>query len=110
MVLTRFLFQDNLKKIEFFKEIFLLVNTSIEVVLRIFFLSLINAHINFAKLGNLTWKSYITAKALSTTSQVELINKRAFAKTALDENSKTFVIHVIVFEAIKIVDIAIYLL
>ena len=32
--------------------------------------------------------------ALSTTKRVELINKKKFAKVALDEKSETFVIHV----------------
>ena len=42
----------------------------------------------------LTWRSYTTAKALPTTKWVELINKKEFAKAALDGNSKTFVVHV----------------
>ena len=38
---------------------------------------------------------YTTAKAISTTKQVEIINKKEFAKTALDEHVETFVVHVI---------------
>ena len=36
-------------------------------------------------------------KALSTTKQVELINKKEFAITALDQNSETFVIYLTSF-------------
>ena len=41
----------------------------------------------------LIWRSYTTAKALPTTKQIKLINKKKFAKTALDKNLETFVIH-----------------
>ncbi len=69
-----------------------------EVVLGMPFLSLSNADVKFAELGKLIWRSYTAAKALLTTSRVELIDKREFAKVALDENSKTFVVHVAALE------------
>lgn len=47
MTLAKFLLQDNLEKVWFFKRIFLLPNTNIEIVLGILFLSLSNADINF---------------------------------------------------------------
>lgn len=65
---------------------------------------------SFAKLEKLTRRSYITAKALSTISQVELINKKDFAKTILDENLETFVIYIVTLKTTKIAEIAIYLL
>lgn len=40
----------------------------------------------------------MAAEALLITSQVELINKREFATTALDENSETIVIHIAALE------------
>ena len=43
----------------------------------------------------LTWRTYTPAKALSTTKQVELIEKKEFAKAAWDEKSETFVVHVV---------------
>lgn len=58
------------------------------------FLFLSNIDIKFTKVKKLTWRSYDTAKTLSTTSKVEIIDKKEFIKTALDENSKTFVVHV----------------
>ncbi len=102
MALASFSLQDSLRRIRFFEEIFLLANTSMEVVLGMPFLSLSNADIEFAELGKLTWRSYTAAKALPTTSQVELIDKREFAKAVLDEISETFVIHFATLEAMTI--------
>lgn len=65
-----------------------------EVVLEMLFLSFSNADVEFAKLGKLIWRSYTAAETLPTTSQVELNNKKEFAKTALDKNSKTFIVHI----------------
>ncbi len=70
-----------------------------EVILETPFLSFNNADVEFAELKKLTWRLYTVAKALSTTSWVELIDKRKFAKTALDENSKTFIVYVSALEA-----------
>ncbi len=76
----------------------MLVDTIMEMVLGMPFLSLSNADVKFAEQGKLTWRLYTTAEALPTTSRVELIDKREFAKAALDENSETFVVHVAVLE------------
>ncbi len=94
MALARFSIQDSLGRVRFFEETFLLADTNMEVVLGMLFLSLSNADVEFAELGKLTWRFYTAAEALPTTSRVELIDKREFAKAALDENSETFVIHV----------------
>ena len=69
-----------------------------EVVLGMPFLALNNADIQFAE-KELTWRFYTTAEALPTTKQIELIDKKEFAKPALDEESETFVVHVTVLEA-----------
>ena len=58
------------------------------------FLSFSNADIKFSELKKVTWRTYTIAKALPITNQVELINKREFAKVALDENFETFMVHV----------------
>lgn len=76
MASIRFLVQDNLRRVWFFEKTFLLANINIEVVLGMLFLSLNNTNIEFAELEKLTWITYTAAEALSTTSQVELINKR----------------------------------
>ena len=59
-------------------------------------LNLSNVNVQFAQ-GELTWRSYTPAKALLTTKRVELINKKDFAKAALDEKFETFVIHMASF-------------
>ncbi len=61
------------------------------------FLALSNADFQFG-VEELTWRSYTAAEALPTTNWVELIDKREFAKAALDGNSKTFVVHVATLE------------
>ena len=78
-----------------------------EVVLRMPFLALNNADIQFAE-KELIWRSYTAAKALPTTKRVTFINKKEFAKAALDEESETFVVHVTALEAL-LAEIAIHL-
>ena len=70
-----------------------MADISAEIVLGMPFLTFSNADVQFVE-KELTWRSYTTVKALSTTKRVELINKKEFAKAALDENSETFVVHV----------------
>ena len=48
----------------------------------------------------LTWRSYTAAEALPATKRVKLIDKKKFAKAALDEESKTFVMHVAALEVL----------
>ena len=67
-------------------------DTSIEVVLRMPFLTLNSANVSFSK-QELIWKSYTIAKTLPTTKQIKLINKKEFAKTVLDEQSKIFMVY-----------------
>ena len=43
---------------------------------------------------------YITAKALSTIKQEEIIDKNEFTKATLDRNVEAFIIHVIFFSII----------
>ena len=69
-----------------------------EVVLGMPFFIFSNADIQFAK-KELTWRFYTAAEALPTTKRVELIDRKKFAKAALDEESKTFVIHAAALEA-----------
>lgn len=40
-------------------------------------------------------------KALSTISEIKFINKMKFAKTILNKNLETFVVHISVLETIK---------
>ena len=63
-----------------------------EMVLGMPFLTLSNANIQFAK-KKLTLRSYTIKKALPTTQKIELINKKKFAKAALNKNIEVFVVH-----------------
>ena len=56
-------------------------------------LTIKNANIQFVE-KKLIWGFYTTAKALSTTKRVELINKKELAKPVFDKNSETFVVYV----------------
>ena len=66
-----------LGKVWFFSKTFLLANTSITRILKIVFFTFGNINIQFAK-KKLIWRFYTTKKALSTTQQVELIDKKKF--------------------------------
>ncbi len=101
MAWARFSLQDSLGRVLFFDETFLLTDTNMEVVLELLFLALNNADFQF-NTKKLTWRSSTNVEALPTTSWVKLINKREFTKAALDENSKTFVVHVANLEVITI--------
>lgn len=68
------------------------------LVLRMLFLSLSNSDVEFAKSEKLTWESYDNGKALPITSQIKLIGKKEFAKAALNQNSKIFVLYVTTLE------------
>ena len=77
-----------------------MADISAEVVPGMPFLTFTNADVQFVE-KELIWKSYTTAEALLTTKQVELINKKEFAKPVLDEKSETFVIHVASFNLVS---------
>lgn len=98
MVIVELSVHDKLGKAWFFEETFLPADTSMEVVLRISFPFLSNANIQFGT-RELTWGIYTTTKTMPTTRQVELINKHECTRKALDEASKTFVVHVTALKA-----------
>ncbi len=101
MVSASFSLQDSLGRAQFFEKTFLLTDTSMKVVQEMPFLALSNADVQFSA-EKLTWRTYTAAEALPTTSRVKLINKRAFARAALDKNSETFVIYISALEATTI--------
>lgn len=63
------------------------------MVLKISCSSFKNTVVKFAELKKLTLRSYTTVEALSTTSQIKLIDKREFTKIALDKNFKMFIVY-----------------
>ena len=69
-----------------------------KLVLGMLFFTLSNENIQFAE-KELTWRFYTTAEALSTTKRVKFINKKEFAKAALNKESETFMVHVAALEA-----------
>ena len=66
IVIAAFHIIDKLGRAWFFQETFLLADTTMEVVLAMLFLTINNTNIQFAE-KELTWRSYITKKALPTT-------------------------------------------
>ena len=101
MVLASFQVEDKFGKTRLFQKTFLLANINMEMVLSMPFFTFSNIDIQFAKKG-LTWRSYTTARVLSTTKQVELIDRKEFAKAALNKNSEIFVTQVIFLAPISI--------
>ena len=93
IVLAAFLVEDKANRLIFFEETFLVANVSPEVVLRIPFLTLSGADVDF--LGReLRWRTYSTKEALPTTRRVELMGKKEFAAAALDPEHEIYVVHV----------------
>ena len=93
IVIAAFQVKDKLGRVWFFQETFLLVDTNMEVVLGIPFLTFSNADIQFAERES-TWRSYTAKEALPTTWRIELIDKKEFAKAALDKNIEAFMVYV----------------
>ena len=98
MVIAGFQVKDKLGRAWFFQELFLLAETSMEVVLGMLFLAFSNADIQFAE-KELTRRSYTATEALSITKRIKLIDKKEFLKAAMDEKSKTFIVYIVTLEA-----------
>lgn len=70
-----------------------------EVILRISLLCFSNIDAEFVKrLKKLIWKSYTTTEALLTIGQIELIDKREFARAIFNKNSKIYFIYILALE------------
>ena len=93
IVMPSFQIIDTLFMAQFFQETFLLANTSMKMVLRMFFFTLNNTNIQFTE-KKLTWRLYTIKKVLLTSQRIKLIDKKKFAKAVLDENVKAFVVYV----------------
>ena len=100
MVIADFQVENKANRPRFFQKTFLVANTKFEIILGMSFLKFNNADMSFGKRA-LTWKIYITNKALFTTKQVQIINKKDFVIAVLDANSETFVVHVAIREREK---------
>ena len=93
MVIAAFQVFDKLNCSYFFQKINLLAKISIKVVFGMIFYTFSSVDVKFAK-KKLTWKIYSTTKALPIIQRVKFIDKKKFAKVALDDNIKAFVVHV----------------
>ena len=93
MVVVAFSVTHKDNQVRFFEETFLVANVSPEVVLRMPFLTLSSANVNFSG-QELRWKTYTTKEALPTIRCVELVEKKEFAAAAFDLESETFVVYV----------------
>ena len=89
--------EDKVGRPRFFQKTFLVTDTKFEVILGMPFLKLSNADVSFGK-GILMWRTYITNKALLTTKQVQIINKKDFVIAALDIDSEMFVVHMAIWK------------
>ena len=97
MVIADFQVEDKGGRSRFFQETFLVADIEFEVVLGMLFLKISNANVAFDK-ETLTWKSYTTNKALPTNKRVQLVDPKQFVIAALDMDSKTFVVYVVIRE------------
>ena len=100
MLIAGFSNQNKTGKVWYFEETFWLTDISMKIVLKISFLDLKNAYIQFDT-KSFTWKSYNIAKVLPIARQVKLINKYKFGKAALYENSETFIVHITALKTLK---------
>lgn len=94
MLIARFSIQDKLEKTRFFEETFFVADIGIEAKLEMLFLSLSNIDIRFADTSEFTWKNCTTTEVLHNIKKVEVIHRKEFAQTALDENAKIRVVYV----------------
>ncbi len=70
-----------------------------ELVLKMPFLTLLNADVQFYMEKELEWRSYVTAEVLSITKRVEIIDKKEFTFVALDENAEIFLVYITTLSA-----------
>ena len=93
MVVAAFSVTNKANRVRFFEKTFLVANVSPEVVLRMLFLTLNSANIDFLD-WELWWKTYTTKGTLPTTRRIELVDKKEFAATALNLESGIFIVHI----------------
>ena len=97
IVIAYFQVEDKIGRPKFFQKTFLVTNTKLEVVLEMLFLKINNTDMAFGE-KTLTQKSYTTNKTLSTTKRVQLVDLKKFVIVALYTDSKTFVVHMAIWE------------
>ena len=93
MVIATFSVYNKARKVYFFEETFLLADISIDVALRMLFLTLSNADIRFTDRESY-WKTYSISRALPIIHHIELINQKEFAVAVLGKDDEVFVVYV----------------
>ena len=93
IIVVVFLVTDKTNQIKFFKEIFLVANVSLEVVLGMFFLTLSCTDVDFLD-WELRWRTYTIKEALSTTKCIEPVGKKEFVGAMLDSEHKSYIVYV----------------
>ena len=84
--------KDNRKR--FFDESCLLADIKPDIVLKLFFLTMSNADIDFHT-QDLQFSSYTTENILPTTRRVKLIGKKEFAAAAPNLEHKALIVHIV---------------
>ena len=77
-----------------------MADTKFEVILVMLFLKLGNADVLFDE-RTLTKRTYTNNEALTTTEQIQIIDKKDFIIAVLNADSETFVMHVTIREQKK---------
>lgn len=73
-----------------------------EAILKMLLFFFSNSDIDFSEARKRTWRNYTTVEALPIIHQIEFIDKKKSTKVVLDENLKTFIVHIVMLEVIKI--------
>lgn len=81
-------------KPHFFEETFLLADISIDIAFKISFFTLNNIVVNFNN-QELKWSLYITAKALFTIKQIEMVGRKEFVVIVLNLENDIFVVYIL---------------
>lgn len=105
MIVVTFLIINQANRVRFFIETFLVVNVSLKIVIRMFFLILNNTNINFLE-QELRWKTDNTKKAFSTIKHIKLVEKKKFAAAAFNSKYEIFIIYIVSFTSF---DLSVYL-
>ena len=93
MIVAVFLMKDKANWVRFFEETFLMANVNPKIILKMLFLTLSSANVDF--LGcELRWKIYTTKEAFSTTKRIKLVGKKEFTAAVLNLEHEIYIVHV----------------
>lgn len=94
LIIAGFSIVDKFIRNRFFEESFLLAEINMEMILGIFFFFFSNVNIYFST-KEFIWGVYTITETMPIFKRIELNDKHNFVKIVLNENFKTFVIHVV---------------